>query len=312
MPVDPQINGLLQMIEAAGAPALADGTPAQAREGFRLMTVGMRDPATLASVRSVEDTTVPGPTGPVPVRLYRPDAEGALPTIVFFHDGGFVIGDLDTHDDHARLLCHEVGAVVVSVDYRLAPEHPFPAGFLDCLAALHHISEHTGLYGGNARRLAVAGDSAGANLAAAVALAARDEGLALAAQLLLYPGVDFDEDAPHVSRLENATGFFLTDADMRWFGEQYLSDAAHRSDPRASVLLADLSGVAPAIIGTAEFDPLRDEGEAYAAALSKAGVSVVARRYDGMIHGFFGLGHLSEAAKAANAELCADLTSLLA
>ena len=312
MAVDPQINGLLQMIEAAGAPALADGTPTQAREGFRLMTVGMRDPATLATVRSVEDVALPGPAGPVPIRVYWPDVDGVLPTVVFFHGGGFVIGDLDTHDDHARLLCHDVGAVVVSVDYRLAPEHPFPAGFQDCLAALHHVNDRAGQYGGDPRRIAVAGDSAGGNMSAAVALAARDEGLALAAQLLLYPAVDFDEDAPHVSRLDNATGFFLTESDMRWFGEQYLSDAAHRSDPRASGLLADLSGVAPAVIATAEFDPLRDEGEAYAAALTKAGVPVVARRYDGMIHGFFGLGHLSDAARAANAELCADLKALLA
>ena len=313
MPVDPQINGLLEMLAAAGAPGMASGTPEQAREGFRAMTYGIRDPATLPQVGSVEERTVPGPAGPVPVRIYRPGGERPVPTVVFLHGGGYVIGDLDTHDDHARLLCRDVDAVVVSVDYRLAPEHPFPAGFEDCFAAYRHVVDHVDHLGGDVARLAVAGDSAGGNLSAAVALAAHEHGLPLAAQLLLYPGVDFDEDAPHPSRTENATGYFLTEDDMRWFGDHYISDAALRRHPRASVLHApDLAGVAPAIVATAEYDPLRDEGEAYAAALDKAGVQVSVHRYAGLIHGFFGLGLLSEAAAKANAELCAELKALLA
>ncbi len=196
--------------------------------------------------------------------------------------------------------------------YRLAPEHPFPAGFEDCLAATRWAADSVDELGGDASRIAVAGDSAGGNLSAAVALAARDAGPALAAQLLLYPGVDFTEDSAHPSRVENAEGLFLTADDMRWFGDHYVPDGALRSDPRASVLLAqDLSGLPPAIVATAEFDPLRDEGEAYAAALEKAGVRVDARRYDGLIHGFFGLGPVSPGSAAAARELCAALRELL-
>ena len=161
-------------------------------------------------------------------------------------------------------------------------------------------------------RLAVAGDSAGGNLAAAVALAARDAGSPLKAQLLLYPAVDFVPGEDHPSRVENATGYLLTADDMQWFGDHYLSDVAHAEDPRASVLKApDLAGVAPAVVATAEFDPLRDEGDAYAAALEAAGVQVVRHRYDGLIHGFFGLGPISPACAAAVSELCADLKGLL-
>ena len=266
MPLDPPVAAVLEMLANSGTPmSMVDGTPEQAREGFRAMTVGMRDPATLAPVRSVEDGTIPGPAGDVPVRTYRPDVDGPVPTIVFFHGGGFVIGDLDTHDDHARLLCHDIEAVVVSVDYRLAPEHPFPAGFEDCLAATRWAADHIAELGGDADRLAVAGDSAGGNLSAAVALAAtHDGGPTLAAQLLIYPGVDFRADESlHPSRIENGEGLFLTLEDMLWFQSHYLQDEAHVTHPRASVLLApDLTGLPPAVVGTGEYDPLRDEGEA--------------------------------------------------
>ena len=312
MPLDPVLASVLDMMKQSGSPSLASGSPEQARAGFRFMTVDLRDKALLAQVGAVEDGTLPGPAGDVPIRTYRPETPGPHPTIAFFHGGGFVIGDIETHDDHARLLCKLVDAVVVSVDYRLAPEAPFPAGFEDCLAAFRWVVAHVADLGGDAGRIAVAGDSAGGNLSAAVALAARDEGLPLKAQLLLYPAVDFAEDGPYPSRLENAEGYFLTEEDMRWFGGHYLSDVLHAEDARASVLRApDLSGVAPAIVTTAEYDPLRDEGEAYAKALEAAGVDVVARRYDGLIHGFFGLGHVSPACAAAVEELCADLTRLL-
>ena len=310
MPLDPVIASVLDMMAASGAKSIASGTPEQAREGFRAMTVGLRDPASLAQVGEVSARTITGPAGEVPVRVYRPLADGPHPTIVFFHGGGYVIGDLDTHDDHARLLCRDVDAVVVSVDYRLAPEAPFPAGLQDCVAAYRWVVEHAADLGGDVTRLAVAGDSAGGNLSAATAVAARDAGLPLAAQLLIYPGVDFVESQDHPSRTENASGYFLTAEDMAWFGGHYLQGSAP-DDPRASVLRADLTGVAPAVVGTAEYDPLRDEGEAYAAALGKAGVPVVQHRYPGLIHGFFGLGPISPACADAAAELCADLKVLL-
>ena len=310
MPLDPVIASVLDMMAASGAKSIASGTPEQAREGFRAMTVGLRDPASLAQVGEVSARTIAGPAGEVPVRVYRPLADGPHPTIVFFHGGGYVIGDLDTHDDHARLLCRDVDAVVVSVDYRLAPEAPFPAGLQDCVAAYRWVVEHAADLGGDVTRLAVAGDSAGGNLSAATAVAARDAALPLAAQLLIYPGVDFVESQDYPSRTENASGYFLTAEDMAWFGGHYLQGSAPE-DPRASVLRADLTGVAPAVVGTAEYDPLRDEGEAYAAALDRAGVPVVQHRYPGLIHGFFGLGPISPACADAAAELCADLKVLL-
>jgi acetyl esterase len=312
VPVDPQIAAILQLLESSGAPSLSSGTPEQARAQFRFTTVDMRDPSTLPQVASVDDTTIDGPGGAIPVRVYRPEtASSSVPTIVFFHGGGFVIGDLDTHDDHGRLLCRDVEAVVVSVDYRLAPEHKFPAGFEDCLAATRWAAAHIEELGGDSGLLAVAGDSAGGNLAAAVALASRDEGPDLAAQLLIYPGVDFTDDETHPSRIENAEGYFLTADDMQWFRDHYIAEG-HVLDPRASVLHAeDLTGVAPAVIGVAEFDPLRDEGEAYAKKLSDAGVPVVLHRFDGMVHGFYGMGVLSAKAAEAVHQLNADLRRLL-
>ncbi|MBK5305589.1 MAG: alpha/beta hydrolase [Frankiaceae bacterium] len=315
MPLDPPIAAVLDLLANSGTPmAMVDGTPEQAREGFRTMTVGLRDPATLAPVRSVQDGIVRGPAGDIPIRTYRPDVDGPVPTVLFLHGGGFVIGDLDTHDDHARLICHDVEAVVVSVDYRLAPEHPFPAGFEDCLAATRWAAENISSLGGDPERIAVAGDSAGGNLSAAVALATtREGGPRLAAQLLIYPGVDFrEDDTLHPSRVENGEGLFLTAEDMRWFRNHYLQDDVHIEDPRASVLLAtDLTGVPPAVVGTGEYDPLRDEGEAYAKALEAAGVKVVLRRYDGLIHGFFGMGTWSPASAAATRDLCEEFRALL-
>jgi len=311
VPVDPQIAAILELLATSGAPSLASGSPEQARAAFRFTTVDMRDPATLVDVASIDNQQIPGPAGSIPVRIYRPAADGAVPTVVFFHGGGFVIGDLDTHDDHGRLLCRDINAVVVSVDYRLAPEHKFPAGFEDCYAATRWAADNIDALGGDPGRLAVAGDSAGGNLAAAVALAARDQGLPLAAQLLIYPGVDFTDDDTHASRIDNAEGYFLTADDMVWFREHYLTDDDVH-DPRASVLHAeDLSGVAPAVIGVGEFDPLRDEGEAYAKKLSGAGVEVLLHRFDGMVHGFYGMGPLSTKAAEAVTALNSDFRRLL-
>ena len=317
MPVDPPIAAILDRLANSGTPlSMIEGSPQQAREHFRAMTAGTRDPATLAQVRAVSDSVIDGPAGDIRLRTYRPDADGAVPTVLYLHGGGFVVGDLDTQDDHARIICRDVGAVVVSVDYRLAPEHPFPCGLDDCLAATRWAAAHVAELGGDADSIAGSGDSAGGNLASSVAIACARaaNGPKLAAQLLLYPGTDFrDDDHRYPSRIENGEGMFLTLADMHWFSDHYLSDDTQATDPRASlVLTTDLTGLPPALVVTAEYDPLRDEGEAYAALLANAGVTVVQRRVPGMIHGFFGWGPWSPAAAAAIADICAEFRALLA
>jgi acetyl esterase len=280
MPLEPQIAAVLDMINAQGTGGLSAGTPEQARAGFRFMTVDLRDPSTMAPVRSVEQVVLPGPAGQLPARVYRPELDGLLPTIVFFHGGGFVIGDLDTHEDHARLLAAEVGAVVLSVEYRLAPEHPFPAAYEDCLAATVWAGEHVDELGGDAARIAVAGDSAGGNLAATIAMEF-DPVLAL----LIYPVVDATVERR--SRQLFGKGFFLTDELMEWYTGHFMPEGSDPADPLISPLLSPrLSESAPALVVTAGFDPLRDEGEAYAEALREAGVPVLLRRFPGLFHGF--------------------------
>jgi acetyl esterase len=312
MPLDPPIANILNFLASSGAPSMSAGTVEQARTGFHTSTAGIRDPATLAPVRSVEDITVPGADGPRAARVYRPEVEGPVPTMVFFHGGGFVIGDIETHDDQARLICRDGAMVVVSVDYRLAPEHPFPAGFEDCLAATKWVAEKISEFGGDAARLVVGGDSAGGNLAAAVALATRADGPALTAQFLIYPGVDFSEDGDYPSRVDNAEGYFVTAEDMLWFSGLYVPADADVSDPRLSPIKApDLAGAPPAVIGVGEFDPLRDEDLAYGKALADAGVDVTVRLYDGLIHGFFGFSTYSPAAAAATAEMIGLLRELI-
>jgi acetyl esterase len=313
MALDPPIGQMLALLEAGGRPHVSSGTPDAGRRGFRALTVDLRPPALVVPVASTEDLELPGPAGALPARVYRPDAAGPLPTILFIHGGGFVIGDIDTHDNQARTICREAEAVVLSLGYRLAPEAPFPAAVEDCTAALAWTAEHIGELGGDPDRLAIAGDSAGGNLSAVTARLARDnQGPRLAAQLLIYPGVDFrDDDHRYPSRDENGEGYFLTRADMEWFHDHY-AGGADLEDPRLSPILEeDLSGLPPAVIVTAEYDPLRDEGEAYARALEQAGVPVTSRRFDGLIHGFFDLGALSPAANAAVRETCADLRRLL-
>ncbi len=313
MTLDPQIQQMLAALESMGTPSIASGTPEKAREGFRALTVNLRPAETVVPVAVVEDLQLPGPAGDLGARVYRPEAAGPLPTILFIHGGGFVIGDIDTHDNQCRTICRDVGAVVLSAGYRLAPEAPFPAAVEDCVAALAWTAAHVDQLGGDPARLAIAGDSAGGNLAAVTARLARDAGgPPLAAQLLIYPGTDFrEDDARYSSRADNADGYFLTVADMRWFSGHYVG-TADPSDPNLSPLLAeDLAGLPPAVIVTAEYDPLRDEGEAYARALDDAGVPVTLVRYDGLIHGFFDLAVLSPAAADAVRETCANLKALL-
>ncbi|MFI5957985.1 alpha/beta hydrolase [Cryptosporangium sp. NPDC051539] len=311
MPIDESLVPLLALINSPQVPKLGTGEPVQARANFRGLTVDLRDPSTLPAVAAVEDVTIDGPgSTPLPGRIYRPEAGGPVPTIVFFHGGGFVLGDVETHDDHGRWLCREVGAVVVSVGYRLAPESPFPGPVDDALVAVRWAAARISDLGGDPDRLAVAGDSAGGNLAAVVAQDCRDAGgPALAAQLLLYPATDFAGDYP--SMAENADGYFLTESDMIWFTTHYVPSGADPGDPRLSPLRGRLEGLPPAVVATAGFDPLRDAGDAYASALGDAGVRTITHRFDGLIHGFFGLGPVSPASEEAVRTVCASLKQLL-
>jgi acetyl esterase len=308
MPVDPHIAPLLELLKSV--PPMHEGSPEAAREAFRQLAVGGRRPGQVVPVASVEEVAIPGPAGDIGARVYRPETAGPAPTVVLFHGGGFVIGDLDTHDNMARTICRDCSAVVVSVDYRLAPEAQFPGAVEDAVAATRWAASRLEELGGD-ERLAVAGDSAGGNLAAVVAQQLRDSGgPALAGQLLVYPATDVTGDYP--SRAENAEGYFLDLPTMVWFIQHYAADAAVHQDPRLSPLRhPDLSGLPPAVVVTAEYDPLRDEGEAYARALSEAGVPAEERRFDGMIHGFFDMGAYSPAAQAAIEESCAMFAKVL-
>ncbi|MGZ4498685.1 MAG: alpha/beta hydrolase [Nocardioides sp.] len=299
MSVDPQIKALLDYIASSGQPPMHEGTPEAARAMFRTMTVGTGED--VVQVGSAEDREVDG----LRVRIYRPTTKAAVPTLVFFHGGGFVIGDLDTHDQTCRRLCAGADVVVVSVDYRLAPEHPFPAGVEDALAATDWAAAHLGELGAS-DLLAVGGDSAGGNLAAVVAQERRD---VVGAQVLVYPAVDPFGEYP--SRVENAEGFFLEAATMEWFFTHYAGHGVDESDLRLSPLHADLAGLVPALVVTAELDPLRDEGEAYADQLAAAGVPVDRVRYDGMVHGFIDMGAYSPAAADAVRDLVERTRALL-
>ncbi|NVI87703.1 alpha/beta hydrolase [Actinomadura sp. BRA 177] len=306
---DPDIAEWLR--QRALDPTAADASVAGARIHARAVNERSRgllqDPPVPAAERDIVLETA---GGSVPVRVTEPATRFTDATIMFFHGGGWIAGDLDTHLQHMRRLAVETGSTVVGVDYRLAPEHPYPAAFDDCLAATLHVA------GASAGRLAVAGDSAGGQLAASVALACRDQGIPLAAQLLVVPVTDVmggyadsAVNARYPSRQERADGYGLTLAGMRWFADLYTApgDAWQVSPLRAP----DLAGVAPAAVHTAGFDPLRDEGNAYAAALRAAGVPVVHREWPTLNHGFFGLGGVSATAEEAARQAAADLRGLL-
>ena len=297
MPLDPHLAGMLQMMASAGAKPIHESTPAEARAGFLMLTAGSRTPEQIVPVASVQDTTVPGAAGPLKARIYRPEGAGPFPTVAFFHGGGYVIGDLDTHDNTCRDICRGAQAVVVSVDYRLAPEHPFPAGIDDAVAATQWVIAHAGELGGNAT-VAVAGDSAGGNFSAVVAQQLRDAGIPLAAQFLIYPAVDH-ADASHPSVEQNGKGYFLEAETMAWFYNHYAGGFGDTLDARLAPLQAkSLANLPPAVVVTAEFDPLRDAAIAYVAALNAAGGQAEHIPGPGMIHGFYDMGRWSPGAQA--------------
>ncbi len=264
-------------------------------------------PTALPEVRDIE---IPGPAGTIPARVYVPEGKAPLPVVIYFHGGGWVIGDLDSHDNVCRGLAAAVPAIVLSVDYRLAPEHIFPAAVDDAFAALTWTAKNAASIKGDPARIAVAGDSAGGNLAAVVARMARDRGVKLSAQVLIYPAVDLLHFATESYRLFG-DGYYLTRRYMEKFRERYMPDKRHWSDPRVSPLLhGGFTGLPPAMVLTAQFDILRDEGEAYARALEKAGVPVTAKRYPGMIHGFIGMDRLLPTAKTARDDCAEFLRSI--
>ena len=311
MPIDPQIKALLDQLAAMESVDYGQVTPEGMRQSIKLLTAA---DGPQESVASVEEAHADGPAGPIPLRVYRPAVNhgGApLPILVWYHGGGWVIGDLDTADTTCRKLANRAGVLVISVDYRLAPEHPAPAPLEDAWAALGWVGEQAGALGGDPVRLAVGGDSAGGNLSALVAVRARDDGArALRHQLLVYPATDLTRS--HPSHAENGDGYLLTNEAMSWFLAHYLGPADDPKHPSLSPLYVDdLSGVADASIITAELDPLRDEGEAYAARLRDSGVAVDLRRYDGMTHGFFQIGGITPVADAAVSEAASRLRAAL-
>lgn len=284
----PQIVKAIEAMQKAGLRPIEALTPAEARR--QMEETAMSRKAEPLPVGRVEERTMPGPTGPVRLRLYWPDAAGKVPAIAYYHGGGHVIGSLDTHDLIARNLCAGAAAVVVSVDYRMGPEHKFPAAVEDCFAALAWLYANAAGLGADPDRLGVHGDSAGANLAAVVALMARDKGAPqLRLQSLVYPVADYTLSGDSYGKYAEGYGL-LTRAAMAWFQQHYLRSPADAEDWRASpIKAASFAGVAPAILVAAECDVLHDEGGRYAEALRRAGVAVEYREYPGMIHGFLGM-----------------------
>jgi acetyl esterase/lipase len=309
MPLDPAARAMMDQMKAAGMPEIDSLPPVQLREVTAQMfraTGGTPEP-----VDQVENRTIPGSASEIPVRIYKPAGAGPHPILVFFHGGGFVIGDLDSHDAACRALTNQAGCLTVAIDYRLAPEHKFPAAVDDCYAAAKWVSEHARELGGDPARLAVGGDSAGGNLSAVVAILARDRGgPKIAFQLLVYPATDM---ACNTYSHKTFTDYFLTDRSIRYFLGHYLRGEGDRKDPAASPALAsNHKNLPPALVITAEFDPLRDEGEAYGELLRKAGVPVTVTRYDGMIHGFFTMGQVLAQGREAISQAAGALRTAFA
>ncbi len=307
MALDPQAAEILKKAEQSGAPGLGEGTPQEGREVFAATTalLGLPQP----EVRSIEEVKIAGPNGPIRTRIITPASatSNALPILIYYHGGGWVIGSPETHTGETCFYANEANCIVVVPDYRLAPEHPFPAAPNDCYAVLQWAASNAASIGGDASRIALAGDSAGGNLAAVVAQMAKAwGGPDIALQLLIYPATRMG--ATTQSYTDFNEGYFLTGKAMNWFFNHYLTKAAHWDDPQASPLLAtDLTGLPAAYVMTAGFDPLRDEGKAYADRLREAGVAVDYVCYERQIHGFISMAGALDEGKAFLREAAAVL-----
>ena len=316
MPLDPQARAYMDEVMKLGFAAPRTVTPDEwrAQAPIRAAHFNIQPPP----IAKTEDRAVPSPEacpdegrGDIPIRVFTPDAPGPLPILVHYHGGGWVIGSVEASDNLCRAMANATPCIVVSVEYRLAPETRFPGGLEDCYAATKWVAEHGEELGGDPSRLAVGGESAGGNLAAAVALLARERGgPKIAFQVLIYPVTDANFETDSYS--EMAEGYGLTRDTMQYFWDLYLADPAHAADPLASVLRADVAGLPPALVVTAEFDPLRSEGEAYAEKLKAAGVPVEHVAYPGQIHGFFNVGTMMEAGDKAVATAARSLAAALA
>lgn len=308
MPLHPDAAALLREMADLGGKPVEESTPAEARAGSWdwLRWVGEAE-----SVASVAHRFIPGPTADLPVRIYTPEGDGPFPALVYFHGSGFTVGNIEIADAPHRALANSTGCVVVAVNYQKAPEHKFPVPFDDAYASVIWVQAHAAELLVDPALVGVGGDSAGGNLAAATCLRTRDEGGPdVAFQLLLYPTTDRRFDLP--SMVENADGYMLTTAAMQWFWDQYLTDPSEADNPYACPMRApDLSGLPPAVVITAEYDPLRDDGEAYAERLRQAGVPVVVRRYEGMIHGFFWTSGVVAGSRRLLHDLSVDVRDLL-
>ena len=307
MSLAPEIKAFLEMQAAAGAPAVWEAPLAQIRANTqgRMATSGSVEP-----VFEIINRFIPGPTADLPIRIYRPTDNPNAPAIVHFHGGGFVLNYLDMYDASMSRLANQSGFTIIGVHYQKAPEHPFPIPFDDCYATLLWVRDHARELHINADAIGVAGDSAGATLASAVALKARDNGISLAFQTLIYPcnGRNFATD----SYEKMATGYGLTTKAMQWFWEQYLQGTAHDANPYAIPMMAkNFSGLPPAIIITAQYDPLLSDGEQYAALLHRDKVPVLYREFEGMIHGFFTNMAVTPTAKVAIDFVAAELKKLI-
>jgi acetyl esterase len=296
--LDPVNKQILDELAALGAPPIHQMNPVDARRGDLILAAACQGNVPREQLGSIEDRSIPGPSGEIPVRIYRPKAGSPCGALIYLHGGGWVVGSIEGHDEVCRRLSNESGAVVVSVGYRLAPEHKFPAGLDDCYAAVNWVSANAAALAYPAGRVAVGGDSAGGNLAAAVALMARERGgPGLALQLLIYPSISASLDWPSVREF---SGYFVVTEDIRWFMNHYLRSPDDASNQYAFPMNAkDLRGLPPALVIVAEMDPLRDQGEAYATRLRGAGVPTTLSRYDGVTHVFVNMAPRLEAGRKA-------------